>query len=262
MAKFVTLYSGSSGNCSLVSDGGTTLLVDMGSSCKKTLAALYALGYAASDISGILVTHEHSDHVSGLMTFLKHYSVPLYGAPRTLAYLTANRLVPDNAETVPLECGRAYTAGGVAFSCFGTSHDSVDCVGYRFEFAGGSLAVATDLGFVSDGVLAALTGCRVVALESNYDDARLLSGPYPYYLKNRIRSISGHLSNAECALCAAELARHGTRTLVLMHLSAENNEPELALTCCLGALENAGVDTEQIDVEVAPRYTAGRIFEV
>ena len=262
MAKFVTLYSGSSGNSSLVVGGSTALLVDMGCSCKRTLGALYELGYAASDLGGILVTHEHSDHVSGLMTFLKHYPVPVYGAPKTLAYLRDHGVVPSAARLEPIEYGAPYSIGEISFSCFGTSHDSVDCVGYRFAFGGRHIAVATDLGYVSDEVLAALRGCELVALESNYDEERLLRGPYPYYLKNRIRSLSGHLSNADCACCAPRLAQSGTRTLVLMHLSQENNEPELALMNCLSALEDSGVDTEAFEVCVAPRHSVGKIFEV
>lgn len=262
MAKFATLYSGSSGNSSLVRSGSTNLLVDMGCSCKRTLAALYELGCAASELSGILVTHEHSDHVSGLMTFLKHYSVPVFGAPQTLAYLRQHGVVPQTAQLEPIAYNETVQVGDIAFSCFGTSHDSVDCVGYRFVLGERRIAVATDLGYVSDEVLEALRGCELVALESNYDEQRLVRGPYPYYLKNRIRSRLGHLSNEDCACCAVRLAQEGTRTLVLMHLSQENNEPELALMSCLSALENGGVDPESCEVCVAPRHCIGKVFEV
>ncbi len=262
MAKFATLYSGSSGNSTLVRSGGTCLLVDMGCSCKRTLGALYELGCAARDLDGILVTHEHTDHVSGLLTFLKHYPTPVYGAARTLDYLRCRGLVPPAARLVPVECGVPVRVGEIVFSSFGTSHDSVDCVGYRFAVGERHIAVATDLGYVSDDVLAALRGCELVALESNYDEKRLQYGPYPPYLKNRIRSLTGHLSNADCASCAAQLAQEGMRTLVLMHLSQENNEPELAQVSCLSALENCGVSAQQCEVFVAPRHSVGKVFEV
>ena len=263
MAIFTTLYSGSSGNCALVRDGDTTLLVDMGCSCKRTLGALYELGFAASDLSGILITHEHSDHVSGLMTFLKHYHVPVYGAPRTLEYLRAHDVVPDCAQLNDLTRGEPVSMGALSFRCFGTSHDSVDCLGYRFSLSTGSdIAVATDLGFVSEQVHDALRGCALVALESNYDEERLRNGPYPYYLKNRIRSNTGHLSNTDSANTAAQLVQEGAQRLVLMHLSKENNEPELAETCCRSACENAGISDSDVHVHVAPRYTIGDVFEV
>ncbi|MEG2676904.1 MAG: MBL fold metallo-hydrolase [Oscillospiraceae bacterium] len=263
MARFVTLYSGSSGNSTLVSDSGTSLLVDMGQSCKKTINALYEIGISASDLDGILVTHEHSDHVSGLMTFLKHYETPLYGSPKTLTYLKNHNLIPENAQTVELEYNAPANIGSIGFQCFGTSHDSVDCVGYRFEMSNGKqVAVATDLGFVSDEVLESLCGCELVGLESNYDENMLRNGEYPSYLKNRIRSVLGHLSNSDCALGAAQLAQKGTKRLVLMHLSSENNEPSMALTSCLGALENIGVDSESIRVTVAPRHRVGEIIEL
>ncbi|MEG2083399.1 MAG: MBL fold metallo-hydrolase, partial [Oscillospiraceae bacterium] len=187
MARFVTLYSGSSGNSTLVTEEADSVLVDMGCSCKRTLGALYSLGLAASDLKGILVTHEHSDHVSGLMTFLKHYRVPVYGSYQTLCWLKNNGVVPDKATLIDVAAGDAFYIGGIEINAFPTSHDSVDCVGYRFSFKNGKkLALATDLGFVSEEVLAALSGCELVALESNYEDDMLLSGHYPYFLKSRI----------------------------------------------------------------------------
>lgn len=263
MARFVTLYSGSSGNSSLVTDGATSLLVDMGCSCKRTLEALYSLGYAARDLRGILITHEHSDHISGLMTFLKHYHLPVYGSFATLCYLKSNDLVPPRANLITVSTGEEFAVGTISARAFPTSHDSVDCVGYRFRFADGKrIAVATDLGYVSDDVLAELTGCELVGLESNYEDDLLLTGRYPYYLKSRIRSISGHLSNAECALTTARLIQSGTKRVVLMHLSQENNMPELALTGCLSALENCGLADSGAVVSVAPRHCAGEPIEI
>ena len=260
MAKMVTLYSGSSGNSTLISDGDTALLVDMGRSCRNTLESLYAMGVSAGDLNAILVTHEHTDHVSGLMTFLKHYDVPVFGASKTLAYLRRNRLVPDKAELNETDWLDGFEIGNVGVNWFETSHDSEACVGYRFTFgSGGTLGLATDLGCVSEEVFEALCGCDVVALESNYDVTKLMTGRYPYFLKNRIRSTAGHLSNDECAATAVRLAASGTSRMVLMHLSRENNEPELALTTCLACLEDNGTE---LDVRVAPRYEAGEPIEV
>lgn len=263
MAQFVTLYSGSSGNSTLVTDGATSLLVDMGRSCRHTLGCLYEVGRAASDIAGILVTHEHIDHVAGLMTFLKHYNVPVYGPAATLHYLQARDMVPPNACLVAVDGQDTFDVGGISVKAFRTSHDSLDCVGYRLGLGSGKdVAVATDLGYVSDDVYEAICGCALVALESNYDEEMLALGNYPYYLKNRIRSRTGHLCNIESAAAASLLAQTGTAQMVLMHLSQENNEPELALTTCLGVLENHGIGERDIDVRVAPRHTVGDPLEV
>ncbi len=262
MASFITLYSGSSGNSTLIRDQGVNILVDMGKSCKLTLEALYSLGLSARDIGAVLVTHEHSDHVSGLMTFLKHYKVPVYGAEKTLQYLKLNSLVPDSASLNPVEPGQRTEIGGMAFVAFRTSHDSEDCMGYRFEFSNmRKAAIATDLGYVSDEVMDAIAGCELVGLESNYDDSMLLCGRYPYYLKSRIRSHCGHLSNEECGQAAAMLASVGTERLVLMHLSKENNLPEIARMTCESYIENIGC-SDRCAVVVAPRDVAGEMFEL
>lgn len=263
MPTFATLYSGSSGNSTLVRTENIALLVDMGGSCKRTLNALYALGCSARDIRAVLVTHEHSDHVAGLYVFLKNYPVPVYGSERTLEFLRRRSLVPDGTSLIPVAPHTPFSIGDIAVESFQTCHDSEDCFGYRLRFENGEcLAVATDLGCVTDDVYDTLCGCALVALESNYEDEMLIGGKYPYYLKARIRSRNGHLSNADCAACAARLAQQGTRRLVLMHLSRDNNTPEMALTGCLSALENYGVREDSFSVTVAPRFDVGTLIEL
>ncbi len=263
MAKFITLYSGSSGNSTLVLDGGSAFLIDMGRSCKQTLGALYAAGVGAGDLRAIFITHEHSDHVSGLTTYLKHYNTPVYGSYKTLLWLRSGGVLPETATLCPLAHGETAAFGRTSVRCFGTSHDATDCVGYRFALSNGrALAVATDLGCVTDEVRAGMDGCALVGLESNYDEQMLLAGRYPPYLKSRIRSRLGHLSNEDCARYVAELARGGAQSFVLMHLSAENNAPEIALTCTLAALEDSGLAPQMPAVRVAPRFEAGEPLEV
>lgn len=199
MARFTTLYSGSSGNSALVEENGRYLLVDMGKSCRMTQNALKGLGLPLADLGGILVTHEHSDHVSGLAIFLKYHPVPVYGSAATLDYLACRGLVPPGAELIDID-GRTEDVCGFAVQSFETSHDSVACRGYRITTPLGRVAgVATDLGYVSDEVLANLLLADVVALEANYDYNMLMTGPYPYYLKTRIASQRGHLCNEENA---------------------------------------------------------------
>ena len=183
MAEFISLYSGSSGNSSVVRCGSRYLIVDMGKGVRTTSAALKALGLAVSDCDGILVTHEHSDHVKGLSTFLKKNPLPVYGAADTLDFLDANGIVPPSCELNTLE-GREEDVGAFGVQSFPTSHD-VPCVGYRIHTPDGkTMTIATDLGVLTPPVHEALAGCDLVALESNYDLHMLRSGPYPYYLRS------------------------------------------------------------------------------
>ena len=188
MAEFISLYSGSSGNCSVVRSGGAYLLVDMGKGVRVTTGALREAGLDASDCRGILVTHEHSDHVKGLGTFLKRHPLPVYGAGPTLAALEAAGLLPAACPVCLLDPDRGEEAdvAGFGVRAFPTSHD-VPCVGYRITTPDGkTMAIATDLGTLTPAVHAALDGCDLVALESNYDPYMLHNGPYPYYLRARI----------------------------------------------------------------------------
>ena len=265
MAQFITLYSGSSGNSTLLRAGGKNILIDMGCSCKKTLGALYSLGIGGNDIDAVFVTHEHSDHIAGLATFFKHYKkAVLYAGERTLACLESKNIPAPHTACVALPFDTDIPlAPELSVRAFPTCHDSAQCVGFRFSVEGGrTVAIATDLGHMSDDVFSQLAGCSLVALESNYDDNLLLIGPYPYTLKSRIRSPYGHLSNCDCAAAAVRLAKSGTRRLVLMNLSQENNDPDLALTGCLGALENHGIPCDECAVCVAPRHEVGPVIEV
>lgn len=240
MATFLSLYSGSSGNCALIGENGRWLCVDMGKNCKTTLAALYSVGLAAADLDGILVTHEHSDHVSGLKVFLKHYPVPVYGSAGTLEALEMYDLVPPGAQLCPLTT-EAETVGAFEVRSFHTSHDSADCRGYRIcTPAGHTAALATDLGTVTQEVRAGLGGADLAVLEANYDPVRLKTGPYPAYLKARIASPRGHLANGDTGAALTGLLGDGCERFALCHLSKENNTPELALTAVTRAFLDAG----------------------
>ena len=252
MAEFISLYSGSSGNSSVVRCGQQYLIIDMGKGVRTTSAALKALGLAVSDCAGILVTHEHSDHVKGLSTFLKKNPLPVYGAAATLDFLDANGIVPASCELRELE-GREEDIGAFGVQGFPTSHD-VPCVGYRIRTPDGkTMTIATDLGVLTAPVHEALSGCDLVALESNYDLHMLRSGPYPYYLRARIESNRGHLSNDECSAKVLELIQEGCKKFALCHLSQENNTPALALQTVFNTLGVAGVVPEKDCIVQAQR---------
>lgn len=241
MAEFVSLYSGSSGNCSIVRSGERYLIIDMGKGVRTTGAALKELDLPISNCDGILVTHEHSDHVKGLSSFLKKYPLPVYGAAATLDFLDANGIVPLDCELTAVTPGREENIGVFGVKAFVTSHD-VPCVGYRIATPDAKvMTIATDLGVITPPVHEALEGCDLVALESNYDLHMLRSGRYPYYLRARIESTRGHLSNDECSAKLLELIQAGCKRFALCHLSQENNTPMLALQSVFTTLGAAGV---------------------
>lgn len=247
-----TLASGSSGNCILVSHGETHLLVDCGISCLRIKRSLTQFGLTPADLSAILITHEHSDHISGLATLFKQYRLPVYcsrGTGRQLAY----RIAFLEEVLVPVTPGEGFALGEIAVESFPTSHDAADSVGYVFTAEGRKAAIVTDLGVVTSLVERAVEGSHLLVVESNHDPDWVLDGPYPWPLKQRVLGPQGHLSNADCA---AFCQRIGARTVVLAHLSAENNSPELALSTVRAAL---GTD---VTVEAAPRSEAGRRYEV
>ncbi len=229
---------GSGGNCLLVSGGDTKLLIDAGISLRRTESALAQLGHRINEIGGVLITHEHSDHISGLKMLLKYHRLPVY-APRTVASRLRGMLPEIEGCLRVIPVGEAFRVGGLSVTAFHTPHDTDESVGYRVQ-GEGVFALATDMGAVTDEVEQALTGADTVLIESNHDEQMLRYGGYPIYLKRRILSDRGHLSNANCALLARTLAESGTSRIVLGHLSRENNKPELALAASRAALEGTG----------------------
>ena len=229
MAYFRSLYSGSSGNCGIVADGDNYICIDMGKSCKATIEALSQAEILAGRISGILVTHEHSDHIGGLKVFLKKYKIPVYASDATLDYLAEYDLVPPSADLIPL-AAESDCVGEFEICSFATSHDSVDCHGYKIATkTGRTVSLATDLGIVTENVFEHLSSANLAVIEANYDEKRLWAGSYPHYLKTRIASNRGHLCNSETAKTLKRLVENGNERFALCHLSNENNTPQLAL---------------------------------
>ena len=227
LARIYPLFSGSSGNAEFIGTPAGGILIDCGVSARRLTLALERCGVPAEAVQGIFITHDHSDHVAGLRVFAKKYGIPVYAQPITRQCLYDGKYLEPEQEcsvlTGTVECA------GIRVTPFATSHDTAQSCGYRMELPDGrSCAVCTDLGYVSEAVSAALTGCDLVLLEANYDKEMLRTGPYPGYLKLRIASEVGHLSNADCAEAAVSLLQSGTTRLILGHLSQHNNLPELA----------------------------------
>lgn len=239
--RIFTLASGSSGNCLLVTDGENNILIDAGISLRRIKTGISSLGLSPDDLSGVLVTHEHSDHISGLAMLVKKHEVPIYAPPMTAE--TIAHTVPGADRLIrPILPGEGFSLGDVKVTAFPTMHDTPDSVGYRLD-GEISFGLCTDLGCVTDEVLDYMQGVHCAVIEANHDEEMLRYGSYPYYLKRRILSPRGHLSNEASGQLAVFLAQHGARSLVLGHLSRENNTPALAEETVRGALRAAGYDT-------------------
>lgn len=254
MARFTTLYSGSTGNCAVLEHEGRFLLIDMGRSCRQTEQAIAQLGLQAEHLCGVLLTHEHSDHINGLSVFLKKRAVPIYGCGPSLAVLQRAGVLSKAALCIDVQ-GTAQGVAGFWVESFPTYHDAVASCGYRITAPDKTvLAFATDLGVISPEVWQAMQGAHLVALEANYDRYLLMSGSYPSALKYRIDSNHGHLSNTDSVKCAVRLLQQGCKKLVLCHLSKENNRPDLVLRELHEEAQRVGLAmNEHIFVRIASR---------
>ncbi|MBQ9988239.1 MAG: MBL fold metallo-hydrolase [Clostridia bacterium] len=237
---FCPLFSGSSGNSTYIATEKTALLVDAGMSARTIAKALRMVGGDPAALSGILITHEHSDHVRGIAQLCKQFAVPIYANRATFEAMGETaRLLPTNLARV-FETGHEFYIGEIAVRPFATPHDAAQSVGYALFARGRKACVMTDIGYMPKALLEEAAGADVMLIESNHDVALLREGKYPAALKQRILSRRGHLSNPDAGAAVCALAHTGVRRFYLGHLSRENNREELALNTVCTALENNG----------------------
>ena len=228
--RLCSIASGSSGNCIYVGSEATHLLVDVGISGKRTELGLNSLGLSARDLDGILITHEHADHINGLGVIARKYGIPIYATPGTIeAILTGggvgkidSSLFHEVKEDVKL------TIKDLTVNPMRISHDAAQPVAYRISYGNKKVGICTDLGVYNDYTVECLKGMDAVLLEANHDVNMLQVGPYPYYLKQRILGDRGHLSNENSGRLLSRILHDGMQNIILGHLSKENNLPELA----------------------------------
>lgn len=240
------LASGSKGNSLFVEAGETKILLDAGLSAREIVARLAAIEVAVSDINGIIISHEHNDHIRGAGTLARKFDIPVllsYPASReTAGHFRSARLIE-------FESGCSFEFRDLLIDPFPITHDTVDPVGIVVESRDGRIGVATDLGLATRLVKEKLKGCRALVLESNHDEEMLANGPYPWHLKQRIKSRHGHLSNSEAAELLADVLGPGLESVFLAHLSEVNNHPEKAL--------DASRKTLAVSSVCAPRVVVG-----
>lgn len=262
MTTFCTLFSGSSGNAVYLGTDNGSLLIDCGMSGRQVLDAMCAAGLNPASLRALLITHEHSDHVKGAGVLSRKLDLPIYATEGTwLGMESALGEIPSH-HRVAITAGESFFLNDMEIAPFSIPHDAADPVGYRFFLRGADVAVATDLGYFAPEVENAVVGANVVLLESNHDPELLKQNPhYPARLKTRILGKKGHLSNESGAAAAAFLAQHGTRHLLLGHLSSENNTPDLAYRTAHAALTAAGACVgDDVSLHVAARYQASYLY--
>jgi len=266
-----SLSSGSGGNCIFVGCGDTNILIDAGRSAKATVDLLSQIGVAITDINAIFITHEHIDHVSGLKIITGKYKIPVYMVRETFDELprdyktalgdVANFITPDKNEYIEI--------GGLRVKCYPIPHDSAANVGYIISPAifpdddkANAVGIATDIGHVSKTLIDAVCGCGIIYIESNHDVDMLRNSSYPQYLKHRIKSKFGHLSNKECAEVLPYLIKNGARNIILYHLSAENNTTELAVSESRRRILEAELNVGTVYLGVAPKSSPSKMVKV
>jgi len=264
--KLCSIASGSSGNCIYVGSDTTHLLVDTGISKKRIEQGLNELQLSGEDIHGILITHEHSDHIQGLGVFLRKYKVPVYASAGTMRGIRASKTLGKLPDEMLFEVpnDQTFTIGDIDVDPFAISHDANEPYGYRFVHNDKCIAVATDLGVYDEYIVEKLSGLDAILLEANHDVHMLEVGPYPYPLKRRVLSDHGHLSNELTGRLLCDILHEDMKYIVLGHLSKENNYPNLAyetvkLELTLGTEQYEG---HTVDMSVAPRDEVSRIFTV
>lgn len=261
--KVVTLASGSKGNSTYLETDSVKILIDLGLSLKQIEQKLEVLQVNPSSIDAILLTHEHSDHIKGVAFFAKKYGAKIY-AHNLLWEVLQNKLKDKAVANKIVLFSDDFIIGDLAISSFELPHDAVYCVGYSFINDGKKISIATDLGHTNSRIMEKLKNSTLVILEANHDEHLLRNNPkYPIYLKNRILSSKGHLSNITAAETILELASYNVKQIVLAHLSEENNAPEVAYNTIKKFLLEKGVEEgKHIFVDVATQNKIGNIFNL
>lgn len=255
MIRFQSFLSGSSGNSTFLTDGETKIMTDCGANGKYITECLKRIDVNPNEIDAIFISHSHRDHVSGAGVMSRKYNIPIYATEETWEDMSPLIGKIDEKNIREITEGESLKIGGVKIIPFSIPHDAKGSVAYRFETENSKMAIATDIGFLSDELFNNLTGCECIIIEANHDLEMLRGGRYPYHLKRRILSDRGHLSNNDSARLCTMLAKSGTKAFWLGHLSEENNTPELAYSTVKKALLSEGLKIgTDVALNVLPRF--------
>ena len=258
MLKFYSLYSGSSGNSLLVNTENTNILIDAGVSSKKIETALNNLEIPPTSLDGILITHEHPDHVQGLGTFSKKFNVPVFVNQKTLDSMPKQKekISENNIKLFKIE--ESFEINDLKIKPFSIPHDAANPCGFNIEKDNKKISIATDIGHMTNSILKKLEGSEFILLESNYDPEVLMYSRYPYVLKNRIAGPTGHLSNEAAGKTISCLLNSGLQQVMLGHLSKESNFPELAYKTVVEQLISNSYNENSLRLSIANRDTTSK----
>lgn len=257
-ARACTLFSGSSGNSIFIGNKATRLLVDAGVTAKRLEQAMQVQGIEPASLDGILVTHEHTDHIAGLSVLARRYKLPVFMTGKTFEAAKPKLAYSERMDVRLISPDRPFEVGDMAIRPFRTPHDAAESVGFRIDTGHGVFSVASDIGEWTETIAEAVSGSDLVFIEANYDPDMLWFGPYPWPLKKRIDSPHGHLSNEACGLAMRRLLNEGSSRFVLIHLSKENNLPDLAYRSVEGSMREIGASCgKDYTLLTAPRHAPG-----
>lgn len=246
IVKICVLASSSAGNSVFVATGRTRVLVDVGLSRRELTRRLAAIGESVESLDAILITHEHSDHICGVVSMARKFKIPIYLTHQTAPTIDWDECAP-RLET--FQAGRSFVVGDLDVTSFTIPHDAVDPVGYTLSADGVRVGVVTDLGYMPDSIKVHLRSVDLLLLESNHDLGMLKDGPYPWSVKQRVMGRRGHLSNDVVAQFIRDDLDYTVTTLILGHLSEHNNHPELARRAALSALDGRALFTRLVVAE-------------
>jgi phosphoribosyl 1,2-cyclic phosphodiesterase len=249
------LASGSKGNAIYVSDGDTAILVDAGLSGKEIERRLHSRGLTAETLNAIVVSHEHSDHIRGVGVLSRRYRIPVYMSHGT--HETSGSQIGKPHQVVHFSCGETFSVGTLMLHPFSISHDAQEPAGFTINQNGVKIGIATDLGIGTGMVKEHLKHCALLILEANHDPAMLIEGPYPWYLKQRIKGRTGHLSNDASRQLLDEVQHEHLRFVILAHLSEVNNSPDIARQVVGEALS-----ASRTQLTVAVQDQSGDVFRL
>lgn len=266
MAKFISLGSGSSGNCYYFSTDTTTILIDAGLSMRKMRTHLKGFGLSLDKVDAVFVTHDHADHIKAVGDLANEMNKPIYATQLVHEGINRNYCISSKLTEKHIRYvhkGEQITIGDIRITPFEVPHDSTDCVGYMLELDGAVFCLITDVGQVTPIIEEMVSRANYLVIESNYDQQMLLAGKYPAHLKGRIQSGRGHLSNALTAKLIAEHCSPALKHIWLCHLSQENNHPELARITVDTTLRGYGlIPGVDFNMDVLRRKTPSEVFEI
>ena len=264
--RFCSIASGSSGNCIFAGSGSASVLIDTGLSGKRIEKGLNGIDMTTSDIDGILITHEHSDHIKGLGVLARRYEIPIYATGGTIDAIknmdNIGKIPPDLFREI--EEGKRFNIKDLTIDSFDISHDAAHPVGFVIETEGSKACIATDMGIYDDKTVEMLSGSDILLVEANHDIRMLQTGRYPYYLKRRIMGEKGHLSNETAGRLVCSVLHDDIKHILLGHLSMENNYEELAFeaVCQEITLGECAYKAGDFDISIAKRQESSRLFEI